>query len=92
MRSYFNKRVKSSNNRIITLIFLLKIKLEEFVQRAKELTEEREKLSRDFKDENDELKRKIDELENEVEFLNEELDRKSAAKSARLRSDASSDG
>ena len=73
------------------------------MQRVKELTDEREKLARDFKDENDELKGKIRELENEVEYLTEELDRQAAAAAgtptttgklslSRAKSDVSSDG
>ena len=52
------------------------------MQRVKELTDEREKLARDFKDENDELKSKIRALESEVEYLTEELDQRSAAVAA----------
>lgn len=75
------------------------------MQRVKELTDEREKLARDFKDENDDLKGKIRELENEVEYLTEELDQQAAAVAAgtstttvgklslsRAKSDVSSDG
>ena len=41
----------------------LKKKLEKYVYQVKKLTEEREKLSIDFKDENDELKNKIKALQ-----------------------------
>lgn len=59
----------------------------------KELTEEREKLSIDFKEENDELKNKIRALEREIEFLNTELDKHESSKyQSHHRKSDSSDG
>jgi predicted RNase H-like nuclease (RuvC/YqgF family) len=49
------------------------------VHKVKELTEERERFSLDFKEENQELQNKINALEREIEYLNGELERQETA-------------
>lgn len=59
----------------------------------KELTEEREQLTNDFRDENNELRAKIRGLERELESIQEEYEHLLRSKSLnRHKSDASSDG
>ena len=61
--------------------------MENYVYQVKKLTEERDKLSIDFKDENDELKNKIKSLQRTIVDLESNNKKKK-----RLQSDPSSEG
>jgi hypothetical protein len=74
------------------------LKLENYVHKVKELTEERERLALDFKVENDQLKTQIKSLEKELDNLQQEYhelfskNTRTNLESNRLKSQDISDG